>query len=256
MGASWDLSHDPFTRPLGCNGRYGPAGFNRHRYRGEKACAACKASAAHYRREYRRKAIKPRKLQPCGTVAAAARHRAKGEELCFPCRVAVARKRQEFRTKQERVTLPSKGPNSPYSVGRRTLLARTCMNCGQLADGDSFPVMDKKKNLRRKVCHICHNRRKKADREQRGIGVPEPRPAVELQTSAYRHWSKEDDRQLRLRIDAGESYEDIATVLGRSLRSVYKRRSDLGLAAVRKKHRVEKPWKVQPSLSIAEEIPK
>jgi hypothetical protein len=59
-----------------------------------------------------------------------------------------------------------------------------------------------------------------------------------------RQWSFEDDKYLRENID-GLSYEGIAAALGRSLRSVYKRRADLGLAAVRKSHRVEKPWKIQ-----------
>ena len=138
--------------------------------------------------------------------------------------------------------LPSKGPNSPWSVGRRTLIARTCLDCGQLADGDSFPVISST-GARRRACHNCVNLKKKRDREQRGIGVPAARPREDLQTSKYRHWSAEDDRYLRENIDA-QSYEAIAIRLGRSLRSVYKRRSDLGLSRVRKSHRVEKPWQI------------
>lgn len=141
--------------------------------------------------------------------------------------------------------LPSKGPNSPFSAGTRTILARTCTRCGELADGDSFPLINQGKGGRRKVCHRCQNLQKKRDRIQRGIGVPEPRPPMSLQTSKYQLWSAEDDRRMRDLVAAGDSYENIAIVLGRSLRSVYKRRSDLGLAAVRKKHRVEKPWKIQ-----------
>ena len=49
---------------------------------------------------------------------------------------------------------------------------------------------------------------------------------------------------MREGIANGDSYEAIAITLGRSLRSVYKRRSDLGLAPVRKKHRVAKPWSI------------
>jgi hypothetical protein len=139
--------------------------------------------------------------------------------------------------------LPSKGPNSPFSAGKRTLLARTCVECGELADGDSFPVISGV-GARRKSCHKCANERKKRDREQRGIGVPAPRPPQSLQTSKYQLWSVEDDQRMRDGIAAGESYEEIAIALGRSLRAVYKRRSDLGLAAVRKRHRVAKPWKI------------
>lgn len=137
--------------------------------------------------------------------------------------------------------LPSKGPNSPWSVGRRTLIARTCLDCGQLADGDSFPIISVN-DVRRRSCHNCVNLQKKRDREERGIGVP--RPAEKLQTNKYRLWLEVDDRILRDGIESGLSYEEIAVALGRSLRSVYKRRSDLGLAPVRKSHRVEKPWQI------------
>ena len=41
------------------------------------------------------------------------------------------------------------------------------------------------------------------------------------------------------------SYENMALALGRSLQSVYARRSILGLPVVRKSHRVEQPWKIQ-----------
>lgn len=141
--------------------------------------------------------------------------------------------------------LPSKGPNSPFSTGGRTILARTCKACGELADGDSFPLLNAgtSNQARRNVCHRCHNGRKKRDREERGIGVPAPRPPEDLQTNRRRQWSKEDDAYLRENI-SGQSYEDIAVALGRSLSSVYKRRDILGLAAVRKKHRVAKPWRI------------
>jgi hypothetical protein len=98
---------------------------------------------------------------------------------------------------------------------------------------------------RRKACHNCTNAQKKLDREQRGIGVPAPRPPEALQTSKYTRWSVEDDQRMRNLVAAGNTYEQIAIQLGRSLRSVYKRRSDLGIARVRKSHRVEKPWRIQ-----------
>jgi len=142
--------------------------------------------------------------------------------------------------------LPSKGPNSPFSAGTRTLLARTCMKCGELADGDSFPVLNagKHNQARRRNCHKCQNLQKKRDRIQRGIGVPAPRPPVELQTNTKRQWSVEDDKFLRENV-GDLSYEEIAVSLGRSLLAVYQRRDRLGLAQVRKRHRVEKPWKIQ-----------
>jgi hypothetical protein len=142
--------------------------------------------------------------------------------------------------------LPSKGPNSPFSAGNRTVLARTCKSCGELADGDSFPLLNAgtKNQARRKECHHCTNANKKRLREERGIGLPGPRPPERLQTSKYQRWTAEEDDYLREFVGA-MSYEEIAVVLGRSLNSVYTRRGILGLSTVRKKHRVEKPWKIQ-----------
>lgn len=117
------------------------------------------------------------------------------------------------------------------------------MECGELADGDSFPVISGV-GARRRVCHHCTNRKKKRDRILRGIGVPAPRPPAELQTNKKLQWSVEDDKYLRENV-GGISYEEIAVALGRSLTAVYQRRERLGLANVRKKHRVEKPWKIQ-----------
>jgi hypothetical protein len=139
--------------------------------------------------------------------------------------------------------LPSKGPNSPFSVGTRTLVARTCIKCGELADSDSFPVISGV-GARRRTCHTCTNAQKKRDREERGIGLPQPRPPEKLQTKKRTHWSIDDDNYLREHI-SNHSYEKIALALGRSLNSVYIRRRILGLATVRKTHRVEKPWVVK-----------
>lgn len=146
-----------------------------------------------------------------------------------------------------RVWVPSRGPYSPFSVGPRTLLARTCKSCGKLADGESFPILNArtKNQARRKICHNCSNANKKRDREERGIGRPTARPPENLQTSAYRLWSVEDDQRMRDLIAAGAGYEDIAVALGRSLKAVYKRRSDLGIARVRPSHRVEQPWRIE-----------
>jgi hypothetical protein len=138
--------------------------------------------------------------------------------------------------------LPSKGPNSPFSSGQRTLVARTCLVCGELADGDSFPLINKGMGGRRKHCHKCHNARKKRDREERGIGVP--RPPESLQHSKYAKWSAEDDKVLRENLEV-LGYEVVAVMLGRSLRSVYKRREVLGLDPVRVRHRVAKPWQIR-----------
>lgn len=86
---------------------------------------------------------------------------------------------------------------------------------------------------------------KKQGREERGIGLPTPpRPPEELQTSKYRRWTKEEDDYLREHIN-GMGYEDMARALGRSLDSVYTRRGILGLARIRRSHRVAEPWRIE-----------
>lgn len=83
----WDLSHNPDKHPLGCNGKYGKGGVNKHQREGTPSCRKCKDSANHYWREKKRGHPKPRILKPCGTEAGAHRHRRKGEPVCFACRV-------------------------------------------------------------------------------------------------------------------------------------------------------------------------
>lgn len=121
-------------------------------------------------------------------------------------------------------------------------MARTCGQCGELADGDSFPLINQGKGGRRKTCHRCTNDNKKRDRDERGIGLP--RPAEKLQTASYRRWTKEEDEYLREHVQ-DTSYENMAIALGRSLNSIYTRRGILGLAKVRMSHRVAKPWLIK-----------
>jgi hypothetical protein len=96
-GPSWRRDHDPFARPVGCNGKYGKSGGEAHRRKGQPACRKCKYSAAHWAREKRRGGLKPTPLQPCGTPAAAHRHRRLGEPVDFACHVAEANYRTQLR---------------------------------------------------------------------------------------------------------------------------------------------------------------
>lgn len=142
--------------------------------------------------------------------------------------------------------LPAKGPNSPFSVGSRTLLARTCTRCGRFADGDSFPILNRgtKNEARRKTCHECTNVLKRQAREQRGSGLPHPNKRVpEDHVRTWREWTQEEDRYLREHLQT-DSYAEIASVLGRTLRAVYKRRDVLGLPKVRKTLEVAEPWQL------------
>jgi hypothetical protein len=81
----WNLDHDPEARPLGCNGKYGQSGLERHYRHKTEPCEACRESSRHYQRELRRGQRYPRILWPCGTWQAAERHRTKGEPVDWPC---------------------------------------------------------------------------------------------------------------------------------------------------------------------------
>jgi hypothetical protein len=126
-------------------------------------------------------------------------------------------------------------------------VARTCIVCERFADGASFPILNRgtRNEARRRVCHDCHNARKKRDREERGVGRPTPRPPEKLQTSKYQHWSAGEDQRLRELVASGAGYEEIAVALGRSLRSVYTRRAILGIPRVRPSQRVAQPWRIE-----------
>lgn len=121
MAGAWKTSHNPDARPKGCNGKYGASGAAAHRKASKAVCPRCSRSEAHYRRERRRGGIKPRKVQPCGTNAAARRHRSKGEELCFPCRVAEANYQAELRSrpKEQPEDVPKCGTNAGWSRHQR-----------------------------------------------------------------------------------------------------------------------------------------
>lgn len=93
---TWLYSHKPDRKPKGCNGKYGQSGYKAHKRKGTKVCRKCSSSKAHYQRELRRGEKFPRKLEPCGTKAAAVRHRAKGElPLDLACRVAEAKEKAD-----------------------------------------------------------------------------------------------------------------------------------------------------------------
>ena len=99
-GPSWRKDHNPFDRPLGCNGAYGKSGATKHNREGTESCQKCRASAAHWAREKRRGGLMPRKLQPCGTPSAAWRHRYNDEPVDFACMVAEANYRTELRNRK------------------------------------------------------------------------------------------------------------------------------------------------------------
>jgi hypothetical protein len=96
----WDMSHNPEAKPLGCNGRYGKSGSNRHYYHKTKVCERCRQSARHYERELARGQAYPRRLKPCGTPAAARRHRARKEPMDKACLIAEDRARTERKARQ------------------------------------------------------------------------------------------------------------------------------------------------------------
>ena len=110
FNARWRLDHDPFARPLGCNGRYWGSGRKVHQRAGTPTCEACRDSNWHYQREFRRGQPLPRPVpQPCGTPAAAHRHRARGEKPCLDCYAAEAKYHADLRAAKN-ATVPDPVP--------------------------------------------------------------------------------------------------------------------------------------------------
>lgn len=98
------VDHDPEARPIGCNGRYGSSGAEKHLYHGEPVCDDCGESRRHYQRERRRGQKYPRYLYPCGTRQAAQRHRRAGmtsKDMDLPCRLAEAAYTAESKVKRK-----------------------------------------------------------------------------------------------------------------------------------------------------------
>lgn len=87
----WDFTHSPARRPLGCNGKPGDSGRKAHRRKDEPVCDKCRQASNHAKRERNRGQLNPRRLQPCGTPAAARRHRYNNEALDFDCQLAEAK---------------------------------------------------------------------------------------------------------------------------------------------------------------------
>lgn len=103
--ARWDTTHDPDARPLGCNGRYGNSGREKHRARNEQVCDKCRDSFNHYRRELARGQNLARPENPCGTPAAAARHRRNNERVCLKCRLAQNKNNQKYKAAKKAASL-------------------------------------------------------------------------------------------------------------------------------------------------------
>lgn len=102
--AGWREAHDPEARPLGCNGKYGVSGAQRHDRAGEERCEACRESCNHYKREQRRGGLVKRRPPACGTYPAVSRHKRRSEPLDFACRVAQARYRAKNREQHRQAT--------------------------------------------------------------------------------------------------------------------------------------------------------
>lgn len=94
---AWDIDHNPETRPIGCNGKYGGSGMQYHRAHGTTICQDCRDSHNHYQRERRRGGLPRRRPAPCGTNAAVDRHRRRKEPLDFACKLAEAKHQAEYR---------------------------------------------------------------------------------------------------------------------------------------------------------------
>lgn len=108
------------------------AGYQAHRYRGEKACGPCAAAHRAAARGYR-----PRPV--CGTAAAYHAHLRAGEPVDEACREACARASQDSKTRRRRAGRDRAVP--AVTPGQARAAARTVVRRAD-GPGDARTLLD------------------------------------------------------------------------------------------------------------------
>ena len=70
---------------LGCNGKFGESGYNKHRRNGTTRCFKCRASRSQWLR-FKKPPKAPRPRHECGTMRAVWQHRERRETLDAACK--------------------------------------------------------------------------------------------------------------------------------------------------------------------------
>lgn len=116
----------------------------------------------------------PNNPQPCGTPAAYRRHKRKGEEPCNPCREAAQAKdrarykRTRYPSSESDASKIARAAHFANRPGRRSLVARTCIQCGQMKPASGF--RGKGPDRWDSRCGTCLNRRPAVKRAVRAYG--------------------------------------------------------------------------------------
>jgi len=87
---------------LGCNGKFGESGYNKHRRAGTVPCRKCLDSRAQwYQHKKPIREVIPVNRAECGTIRAAWQHKRRRETLDEPCREAIRAYDREQKRKQK-----------------------------------------------------------------------------------------------------------------------------------------------------------
>lgn len=105
------------------------------------------------------------------------------------------------------------------TVGRRTLLAKSCLECGQLKPASSFATV--MKHYFQSYCHECHNVRSRPGMLEHQAG------SLERALSHRKPWTEAELRYLAEMVSKGRTGPEMALELNRTVYSVYTMKSKL-----------------------------
>lgn len=126
------------------------------------------------------------------------------------------------------------GKNSPHAVGHRTLLMRTCPECGLTLPGSRFQMRHNpgtNSNARVRVCNSCLFKRKPEEaQQQRADSATEyrrehQRASIQGATKSGQPWTESELREV---YESTETASVLAQRLRRTQYSIYCARNQIG----------------------------
>lgn len=104
-------------------------------------------------------------------------------------------------------------------IGKRTLLAKSCLVCGKLKPGSSYAAV--MKHYKQSYCHECHNLRSRPGMHAHQEG------SLERALSHRQPWSDAELRYLAEMAAKGRTGPEMALELNRTVYSVYTMKAKL-----------------------------
>lgn len=105
------------------------------------------------------------------------------------------------------------------AVGKRTLLAKTCLICGELKDASQFAILQK--YYRDSYCKCCHNLKARPGMYNH------QQEALKVAVKHRQLWTKEEIQRLEQMASEGFSGPQMALALNRSVYAVYTMKNKL-----------------------------